>query len=104
MNIALDYDDTYTLNPTFWNDFIQRCRAWEFDVRIVTIRHPLLDEIKKHLNCPIIYTSGMAKKWWLINNSDWSPDIWIEDRPELILENSTKDRVWLEEWRATREG
>lgn len=104
MKIALDYDDTYTLNRALWLDFINLLKLYpDTDIRIVTIRHPQLDKITDGLlDIPIIYTSGMAKKWYLINHGDWSPDVWIEDRPELILENSAKDREWLKHWRATR--
>lgn len=104
MKIALDYDDTYTKNPRFWNDFIQSCHADDIDVRIVTARHYEFDTIQKPPRCPIIYCNGVAKGWWCHHYENFDPDIWIDDKPRSIIENSTATREWLAEWRVTREG
>lgn len=104
MNIALDYDDTFTLHPGFWLTFIELAEEHGIDVRIVTHRHPVLDRVGFFNKTPIYYTNGVAKKWWLEANTDWTPDVYIDDKPEGILNNSDKSKEWLAEWRATREG
>lgn len=103
MRIALDYDDTYTLDPEFWDNFIELSLTCRIDIRIVTVRHPELDKVRENFTIPVIYTTGMAKRWWLENNLDWMPDIWIDDTPMNIEYNSTKNAAWLANWRATRE-
>lgn len=104
MNIALDWDDTYTKAPGLWLRFIYLAEDFGHDVRIVTHRHSELDEIGSPFpaNIPIYYTNGVAKKWWLEANTDWTPDVYIDDKPEGILNNSDKSKEWLAEWRSTR--
>ena len=103
MKIALDYDDTYTKAPYAWDEFIELFDSYGHDIRIVTHRHPELDKIGS-APCPIIYTNGVAKKFFCEFHANWTPDIWVDDRPETILNNSTSSQEWLTEWRATREG
>ena len=104
MKIALDYDDTYTRHPNFWNEFIRYgSEVFDVDIRIVTHRHPDLDNIGE-MPIPIIYTNGVAKKFFCEFYAGWVPDVWVEDRPETITGNSTATKEWLAEWRATREG
>ncbi|CAB5221619.1 hypothetical protein UFOVP247_216, partial [uncultured Caudovirales phage] len=38
MNIALDFDDTYTRAPSLWNNFIADAKDKGHDIRIVTYR------------------------------------------------------------------
>ena len=103
MNIALDWDDTYTKDPEAWDNVIAVLLNFNHDVRFVTHRHPIHDCIGWHI-IPVHYTNGVAKKWWLEANTDWTPDVYIDDKPEGILSNSDKSKEWLAEWRATREG
>jgi hypothetical protein len=69
MNISVDFDDTYTRDPIFWDRFIYT--AWEFghDVYCVTAREPnkvnqeeVYDSIGKLIgkdNC--YFTNSQAK-------------------------------------------
>jgi hypothetical protein len=110
VKIALDYDNTYSLDPGFWQQFVWLAEVAGHEVRIVTVRDdrydrtgPLVD-VEKIL--PVIYTRGVAKKAWLTNNGAgdcWMPDIWVDDTPESILTNSPMTQDGLAEWRATRE-
>lgn len=106
MKIALDYDGTYTLCPNLWDDFIDLCLRQGFDIRIVTHRHEKFDRIDNlYYNIPVIYTDGVAKKWYCEHRGDlWTPDIWIDDKPKGIFENGPLSQADVEEWRATREG
>lgn len=105
MKIALDYDDTYTLCPNLWDDFIDLCLRQGFDIRIVTHRHEKFDRVPSlYYNIPVIYTNGVAKAWWCHHYEDFDPDVWIDDKPKSVIENSSASKEWLAEWRATREG
>lgn len=108
MKIALDYDLTYSLDPKFWNQVIAAARRNGHDIRVVTVRDDNLDrtapllELEQRL--PVIYTCGVAKKWYCSHFGDgFTPDVWIDDKPESVLNNSTATPEFLVEWRATRE-
>lgn len=85
MRIALDFDDTYTRDPEFWNDFIESALARGHDIRIVTfrkstMRDPLLDK----MIIPVIYTEYQQKRQFT-NKINWIVDVWIDDSPEFIV-------------------
>jgi len=83
MSIALDYDGTYTRNPQFWDTFINLCRNFMIDVRIVTARYDKYS-LEHPIMIPIIYTNMKSKR----EHCDligWQPDIWIDDSPEFIV-------------------
>lgn len=108
MRIALDYDDTYSLDPGFWKQFVWTAEVAGHEVCIVTVRDerhdrtPPLIEVEKMIR--VIYTRGVAKRWFLSHFGDgFVPDVWIDDRPESIIENSAFTPDGLAEWRSTRE-
>jgi len=107
MKIALDYDLTYSRDPRFWQWVIRVARFFKHDVRIVTARDERLDrtsalvEVEKYL--PVIYCRGIAKKWYCAHFSeDFIPDIWVDDKPESIIANSTATPESLVDWRLVR--
>lgn len=109
MKIALDYDKTYTEDPDFWRAFIILCQMHGHDCRIVTVRddRPGLDRTQPLIDLegvlPVIYTRGVAKRWYCDQFTDgWRPDIWVDDNPDNILTNSRLTPEQLVEWRATR--
>jgi len=107
VRIALDYDETYTLDPTFWRAFIHTSLEAGHDVRIVTARSPTHDNIDhimidRYYDIPVIYCDGVAKRFVCHHFEAWDPDIWIDDKPQAVDNNSSATREWLEEWRATR--
>ena len=58
MNIALDYDDTYTLDKDTWNKVIETFIKSGHKVYCVTKRYENISEdIKKDMNIPIIYAT-----------------------------------------------
>lgn len=108
MKIALDYDHTYSADPAFWGGFIRLCEYSGHEIRIVTARDERFDrtepleKIEDHI--PVIYTRGIAKRWYCEHFvEDFMPDIWIDDRPESILENSTTSPDALALWRKNRD-
>lgn len=107
MKIGLDYDLTYSADPAFWQLFIGHAVLAGHDVRIVTVRDerfdrtPPLIEVEKLL--PVIYTRGVAKRWFCEHfGGGFIPDIWVDDKPESILTNSTLSPEGLAEWREGR--
>ena len=111
MKIALDYDNTYTADPVLWNTFIQAAFQQGHQVFIVTARNEQLDknETLQQLNdagVRVIYCDGVAKKHIAVMISqhvpDFKIDIWIDDKPESIFQNSAATLEQLVEWRKTR--
>lgn len=103
MKIALDYDNTYTADPYFFSLLIGKAISHGHDIRIVTVRHPAIDRITAHdIKIPIIYTNGVAKRHWCMHFEDWEPDIWIDDSPKSVDNNSPATPEFLVEWRKTR--
>lgn len=87
MNIALDFDDTYTRDPEFWDMFIDNAKTRNHDVRIVTFRkssmtEPALDYLLQKI--PVIYTEFTQKRSFT-NRMGWMVDVWIDDSPEFIV-------------------
>lgn len=108
LNIALDYDNTYTADPYLWEGFITMALNAGHNIFIVTYRDDRYDkndelQFLEEDDVPVYYTRGAAKKWWM---DQFAPDehakvdIWIDDRPEAILQNSGFNRKQLAEWRA----
>lgn len=107
MKIALDYDNTYTLDPEFWDRFITATWLMNHEIRIVTIRDERHDRtaplVRLERSLPVIYTRGVAKKWFLAHFGEgFTPDVWIDDKPETILANSEFSPGGLAQWRAER--
>lgn len=105
MKIALDYDLTYTLDPPFWESFFEQVWAAGHIVKIVTARSKELDNIDDRVppHFDIIYCDGVAKKFACHHYHNFDPDIWIDDKPEAVHNNSTATKEILAEWRATRD-
>lgn len=104
LNIALDYDGTYDAHPTLWDMFIYNAFSLGHRVSIITYRDnrfdktPLLEALEK-FGIPVYYTGGVAKRWWAEHFGPGKIDIWIDDRPEAIINNSLYSPEALAEWR-----
>jgi hypothetical protein len=90
MNIALDFDDTYTRDPVLWDQFISDSLARGHDIRIVTFRKrtmtdPALDYLATKM--PVIFTEYTQKREFT-NRMGWMVDVWIDDSPEFIVGNN----------------
>lgn len=90
MRIALDYDDTFTRDPTLWMGFLTMARARKHDVRIVTFRNAkgnnddILNSFKGLV--PVLYTGGVRKRQYCYEQG-FMVDVWIDDMPEIIVED-----------------
>lgn len=89
MNIAIDYDDTYTRDPDFWKMVISAAEFRGHKVYCITARSPaqdidVLDSIGKiigHDNC--LFTSMRAKKKYAYSKGI-RIDVWIDDLPVFV--------------------
>jgi hypothetical protein len=80
--IALDYDDTYTADPELFDQFISAAKDRGHLVVCVTYRHEHTP-IKRDIGIEVFYTNGKPKAEHM-REVGLSPDVWIDDWPELI--------------------
>lgn len=105
LNIAIDYDETYTADPALWYQFIQLAKAAGHNPFICTYRDERYDkdetlEFLEQDDLEVVYTRGVAKKWWCEQFTGLDPvHIWIDDKPNRIYENSTMSVESLGVWR-----
>lgn len=104
LRIALDYDNTFTADPMFWQYFVEMAKDYGHTVTIVTMRSATIDAIADHVlkDVPVglIYCDGNPKRKYCKDNHDTEFDIWIDDHPEGIHLGSAYTPEQLIEWRA----
>lgn len=88
MNVALDYDGTYTRDPWAWNGVIRVLKNLNHKVYVVTMRHEGHegDEVRKFLEGRvdgIFFTSRKAKQPFMFQQGI-SIDVWIDDIPFFV--------------------
>lgn len=87
MLLALDYDDTYTCDPEFWDYFIKLAFDYGHSVICVTMRHEHEGlEVKNNLSNlveKIIFT-GRKAKFDAVQEAGFMPSVWIDDSPNFI--------------------
>lgn len=102
MNMALDYDGTFTLAQSFWLNFIDRAYNEGHTVYIVTLRNGTIDSNNElwalSKICPIIYCDGRAKQE-VMEGQNIHIDIWIDDLPGSIVLGGRMSEGELELWR-----
>jgi hypothetical protein len=79
MNIALDWDGTYTADPELWDAFAKLAASRGHRVTVVTLRDSLLEQVSTEL--PVVYCSRTAKR------KHFRADVWIDDSPQWITED-----------------
>jgi poly(3-hydroxyalkanoate) synthetase len=88
MNISLDYDKTYTLDPKMWDTIINIMLEAGHKVYMVSSRSPsngkeVLNALKGKVN-GIYFTDNKAKKTFM-KELRIRIDVWIDDKPKYIL-------------------
>ncbi len=76
MNISLDYDGTYSVDPVMWDEFIEIAKKHGHSVTCVTMRYPS-EEVK--IPCEVVYTSRNPKRDY------FQADVWIDDMPQAVF-------------------
>lgn len=86
MNIALDYDNTYTADPVLWNMFLNNCILRGHKVYIITMRYEneVPQSIKDEHKIVRVIATGRKAKEKFVNNLNIKIDIWIDDAPYFI--------------------
>ncbi|MNL17170.1 hypothetical protein D3C87_1382480 [compost metagenome] len=94
MNLSLDYDETYTRDPVFWDHFIKLARDSGHKVYCVTMRYGLPSaealEVAADLNGKvdaIFFTERKAKNNFMYEQGI-SINVWIDDMPTFILHDA----------------
>lgn len=83
LNIALDYDETFTAHKELWLGFIALAKSLNVKVTFVTYRFEegsnkdILEDARS-LDIPVIFSNGEPK------SSVFNADIWIDDQPVTI--------------------
>lgn len=86
--IAIDYDDTLSLNIEAWKQIVALFHSFGAVVYIVTYRHSTqFDDMCLDITHvkDIIFTNGCGKKKYCEEIAGVEVDIWIDDSPESIL-------------------
>lgn len=104
MLIAMDFDETYTADPSCMRAIIRCFQSCGHKVFIVTMRsheHDWLDEfefLKKNYDVDTIFCDGKAKKPFC-EALGLQFQFWMDDRPEGINADSVFTGAQLAEWR-----
>ncbi|MCW5156378.1 HAD family hydrolase [Burkholderia cenocepacia] len=90
MNVALDFDGTFTEDPEAWHVVIDLFLKRGHSVFLVTMRHPneanrAMKDLAKKIT--VIFTSRQAKKKF-VEEQGIKINVWIDDNPHWILEDS----------------
>ena len=86
MKIAIDFDDTYTRDPSMWNQFILNMIDCGHEVFCVTWRHEdelsdVEDTIGTIIDSDKIIATGRLAKDEFCRSKDIFIDVWIDDDP-----------------------
>jgi len=90
MNIALDFDGTFDLDPIFWETFIQEAQSRGHTVYLVTNNndseyiYSAMEDLLPYYQ--IFFSENIAKKDFM-ESQGIKIDIWIDNEPEYILED-----------------
>lgn len=85
--VAIDYDETISLNEVGWMRIIKAFQNEGFKVIVVTYRPPECDPWElgwfSKGGIPVHFTSGKAKRKFM-HDLGVRVDIWIDDMPETV--------------------
>lgn len=89
MNLSLDYDDTYTRDPAFWDAFVVSALRRGHKVYLVTLRYDNTEanEVLQALGgkvTNIFFTCRKSKRKFMYDKGI-RIDVWIDDTPDFIV-------------------
>lgn len=90
MLIAIDYDGTYTADPKLWQMFIEKAIASGHQVICATMRYECeVDSMCSILKSLVqVVPTKRAAKLPFLKAKGIEPDIWIDDNPLWIYNDS----------------
>jgi hypothetical protein len=84
--IAIDYDDTYTTDPSLWNKAIALFQEAGWRVLCVTCRRDTEENVADvRPPCSVVFTGLSPKKWFMETRRDVKVDVWVDDDPNSII-------------------
>jgi len=91
VNLALDFDDTYTRDPEMWNEFIDLMHRNGHNVYCVTMRtqaegRTVKEVLGKRVD-GIFFTARKAKRPYMFALGI-RIDVWVDDEPGWILQDA----------------
>ena len=92
MNIALDYDGTFSADPGLWKNFIRDAKLRGHEVILITMRYedPVesaeVIQALEESDVRIIYTNRKAKQKF-VDELNLKIDIWIDDKPFWLYQD-----------------
>lgn len=89
--LALDYDQTYTLDPEFWDLVIAAAKFRGHSVICATMRHEHEgDDVKRDLADKVekIIFTGRKAKYAYVQDLGYYPSVWIDDNPLWLYRDS----------------
>lgn len=84
LTIAIDYDLTFTADPTLWRAFMAMCEVRGHSVICVTGRLTPPGADEPRMDCPIICCRDSEPKRRAAARHRIDVDIWIDDSPGMI--------------------
>ena len=94
MLLALDYDDTYTRDPIFWDEVIRLAIKCGHSVICATMRYEHEgDDVKMALDDQVeaIIFTGRKAKYKAVHDAGYMPSVWIDDSPHWIHMDAQPD-------------
>ncbi len=89
MLLALDFDETYTRDPIFWDAVIKLATQRGHSIICATMRHDVpheADEVRQALGGLVeafVFT-GRKAKFGAVHAAGYMPSVWIDDSPHWI--------------------
>ena len=86
MLLVIDYDDTYTLDPVFWDDMIHNAQTRGHTVVCCTAstRPEVVERMSRHL-VDVLVMPTESNKWDTVESKYTMENVvWIDDKPEVI--------------------
>lgn len=103
MKIAFDYDGTISEDVEGWIKVMNLMNDRGHEVFVVTFRDKDLDVnddlMYIEMNYDVYYTGGVAKKWWCEHFGPGEVDVWVDDNPNAVLNNSILTPEEVTAWR-----
>lgn len=88
MNVALDYDGTYTEDPELWLAFVRALELRGHNVWIVTMRYASetadMDKRIMELVDGVVFTGRQAKRK-ACEERGIKIHVWVDDNPEAVV-------------------
>jgi hypothetical protein len=93
MILALDYDNTFTMDPDGWGEFCEAMRARGHRIYGVTMRYDhetrgISEKYRK--SCDRIFFTGRRAKQTFMTERGVFIDVWIDDNPHWIMKDAAQ--------------